>query len=176
ELVYHRPDQKEWGFGGAVTDDGRYLIITITQGTDTRNRLFYKDLQNLGETVVELLANFDADYTFIDNDGPVFWFRTDLNASRGRLIAIDITNPERSNWKEIIPQTADTLSHVTAVNNQFIATYLRDAHSQVKVFDLAGRFARDIVLPGLGSAGGFAGKASDTESSYSLTSFPVRAT
>jgi len=109
ELVYHRPDQKEWGFNGGVTDDGRYLIITITQGTDTRNRLFYKDLQTPGGTIEQLLNDFDADYTFIDNDGPVFWFRTDLQAPRGRVVAIDIRNPERANWWEIIPQAAETL-------------------------------------------------------------------
>src|SRR5437867_3043400 len=130
ELVYHRPDQKEWGFYGAVTDDGHYLVTTVTQGTDTRNRVFYKDLQKLGSTVLELLNDFDADYTFIDNDGPIFWFRTDLNAPRGRVIAIDTRKPERANWKEIIPQVAETLRSVTMVNDQFIATYLQDAHSQ----------------------------------------------
>src|SRR5438128_4818493 len=130
ELVYHRHDQKEWGFYGSVTDDGRYLIITISQGTDTRNRVFYKELQKLGSTVVELLNDFDADYTFIDNDGPVFWFRTDLNAPRGRIIAIDLRKPERGNWKETVPQAAETLQHVSMVNDQIIATYLKDAHSQ----------------------------------------------
>src|SRR5205807_2484431 len=113
--------------------------------------------------VIELLIDFDADYTFIDNDGPVFWFKTDLKAPRARVIAIDVTKPQRESWKEIIPEAVETLSHVAAVNNQFIATYLQDAHSQVKVFDLDGRFARDMVLPGIGSAGGFAGKRSDTE-------------
>src|SRR6266571_3402293 len=176
ELVYHRPDQKEWGFDGGVTDDGRYLIITITQGTDTRNRVFYKNLQNLGSTVVELLNDFDADYTFIDNDGPVFWFRTDLNAPRGRVIAIDIRKPERANWKEIIPQSAETLQRVSMVNDQFIATYLQDAHSQVRIFTRDGALARELELPGIGTAGGFGGKRSDTETFYGFTSFTVPGT
>src|SRR6266496_4424717 len=176
ELVYHRPDQKEWGFHGGVTDDGRYLIITITQGTDTRNRVFYKDLQQHGGTVDELLNNFDADYTFIDNDGPVFWFRTDLQAPRGRLIAIDIRKPERTDWNEIIPQAAETLQSVSMVNDQFIATYLKDAQSQVKIFSRNGALARELELPGIGTVAGFAGKRSETETFYSFTSFTVPGT
>jgi prolyl oligopeptidase len=176
QLVYHRPDQKEWGFNGGVTDDGRYLIITITHGTDTRNRVFYKDLQEPGGAVIELLNDFDANYTFIDNDGPVFWFHTDLLAPRGRVIAIDTAKPERANWKEIIPQAAETLESVSMINDQFIATYLKDAHSQVKIFSRDGALARELELPAIGTVRGFAGKRSDTETFYSYTSFTVPGT
>src|SRR5205814_9284080 len=94
-LIYHRPDQKEWGFSGSVTDDGHYLIITVWQGTDTRNRVYYQDLQIPAAPVVELLNAFEANYNFIDNIGLVFYFRTDLQAPRGRIIAIDVTNSAR---------------------------------------------------------------------------------
>jgi prolyl oligopeptidase len=171
KLVYHRPDHKDWNFYGGVTDDGRYLIITASQGTDPKNRVLYQDLQQPDSPVVELLMDFDADYSFIDNHGPVFWFKTDLNASRHRVIAIDITKPARANWKEIIPEARETLTGVGAVNNQFICSYLKDARSQVKVFGLDGSFVREIALPGIGSAGGFGGKRSDTETFYSFTSY-----
>jgi prolyl oligopeptidase len=176
KLVYHRPDHKDWNFGGSVTDDGHYLIITASQGTDPKNRVLYQDLQQPDSPVVELLMDFDADYTFIDNDGPVFWFKTDLNAPRHRVIAIDITKPERANWKEIIPEAQETLGGVNAVKNQFICAYLKDAHSQVKIFGLDGAFMREIPLPGIGSAGGFGGKRSDTETFYSFASFTVPGT
>jgi prolyl oligopeptidase len=171
KLIYHRPDHKDWNFYGGVTDDGRYLIITASQGTDPKNRVLYQDLQQPDSPVIELLMDFDADYSFIDNDGPVFWFKTDLNAPRHRLIAIDIRKPERANWKEIIPEAQETLTGVGAVNNQFICVYLKDAHSQVKVFELDGSFVREISLPGIGSAGGFGGKRTDTETFYSFTSY-----
>ena len=173
KLIYERKDQKEWGFGGGVTDDGRYLIIGVSRGTDPKNCVFYLDLQNPDAKVVELLPGFLADFSFIDNDGPRFWFRTDLDAPRGRLIAIDITQPDRANWKELIPQTADTLTGVGTLNNQFVLTYLRDAATAVKICDLTGQPVRDVQLPGLGSAGGFGGKRSDTESFYSFTSYTV---
>jgi prolyl oligopeptidase len=170
-LVYHRPDHKDWGFGGSVTDDGRYLIITISQGTDTKNRVFYQDLATAGAPVIELLNDFDASYNFIDNDGPVFWFMTDLKAPRGRVIAIDTRQPGREHWKELIPQAAETLTGVGTLNQQFVANYLKDARSQIKVMDLEGRPVREIELPGLGSAGGFGGKRKDTETFFSYTSF-----
>ncbi len=170
-LVYHRPDQKDWGFHGRVTDDGRYLVISSSQGTERKQRIFYQDLQQPGAPVVPLLPDFDADYDFIDNDGPVFWFRTDLHAPRGRIVAININKPARGEWKELVPQTRDTLAGANAVGGQFVVSYLHDAHSQVQLFDLAGKFLREVELPGLGSAGGFGGRRSDGETFYSFTSF-----
>ncbi len=170
-LIYHRADQKEWGFSGRVTDDGHYLIISVWQGTDTRNRLFYKDLQTADSKVVELLNDFDADYTFIDNVGTKFYFRTDLDAPRGRVIAIDVAKPERSNWKEVIAQSSNRLESVNLVNNQFVADYLKDAHSEIQVFSLDGKSVRQVDLPGIGSASGFGGKREDTETFYAFTSF-----
>lgn len=175
-LVYHRPDQKEWGFSGGVTEDGRYLIISIWLGTDSKNLVFSKDLTNPNAEVVELINQFEADYSFIDNDDSVFYFRTDLNAPRGRVIAIDTKNPAPENWQEIIPQSAETLESVGILNNQFVADYLKDAHSQIKIFDLKGAFIREVELPGLGSAGGFGGKRYDTETFYSFTSFTIPGT
>lgn len=176
KLVYHRPDHKDWNFYGGVTDDGRYLIITASQGTDPKNRVLYQDLQQPDSPVVELLMDFDADYSFVDNDGPVFWFKTDLNAPRHRVIAIDVTRPERANWKEIIPQAPETLTRVSIVNHQFICSYLKDARSQVKIFSLSGSFIREVALPGIGSAGGFGGKRADTETFYSFTSYTAPGT
>ncbi|MGE3312680.1 MAG: prolyl oligopeptidase family protein [Limisphaerales bacterium] len=175
-LVFDRPDRKEWNFYGGVTDDGQYLVITASEGTDPRNRVLYRDLSKARNPVVELLMDFDADYSFIDNDGPVFWFRTDLNAPRSRVIAIDVTRPERANWREIIPESEDTLTSVSVVGDRFLAHYLKDAQSRVKVFTLDGRHERDVDLPGIGSAGGFGGKRTDTETFYSFTSFTTPGT
>jgi prolyl oligopeptidase len=136
-----------------------------------KNRVLYKDLSQPGAPVVELLMDFDASYNFVGNDGSVFWFKTDLSAPRSRLIAIDVTRPQRANWRELIPQTADALQSVSVLNNQFVVSYLKDAHTAVKVFNLDGTFVRDVALPGLGTAGGFGGKRAETESFYSFTSF-----
>ncbi|HEY9891879.1 MAG TPA: prolyl oligopeptidase family serine peptidase [Candidatus Sericytochromatia bacterium] len=175
-LIYHRPDQKEWMFGAGVTEDGRYLIISIDRGTDPKNLVFYKDLQTPDSPIVELISEFEASYSFIENDGDIFWLRTDLDAPRGRVIAIDTKNPPLSplangGWKEVIPQVAETLEGIGLLNNQFIADYLKDARSSIKIFNLDGSFVREVELPGIGSAGGFGGKRYDTETFYTFTSF-----
>ena len=175
-LVYERAEHKEWGFNGGVTEDGKYLVVSVWLGTDPKNLVFYKDLTDPAAQVVELISEFEASYSFIDNDGAVFWFQTDLDASRGRVIAIDTTNPARDQWQEIIPQADETLESVGLLNNQFVADYLKDAHTQIKIFDLKGSFVREVVLPGIGSAGGFGGKREDTETFYSFTSFTTPAT
>ena len=181
-LVYERHDHADWGFNGNVTDDGRYLVIYVSQGTDTKNRLFYKDLADEKSPVVELLNDFDASYSFIDNIGPVFFLKTDLDASRGRVIAIDTTQPQREHWREVIAQAPiDTLEGVSLVHDQFICSYLHDAHSLVKLFaadteKVLAKLIRELPLPGLGSARGFGGKRIDTETFYSFTSFTVPGT
>ena len=108
KLVYERPDHKDWLFGGQVSEDGHYLVIEVSHGTDPKKRIFYKDLTNSDAKVVELLPEGDAAYDFIGNEGATFWFRTDLKAPLGRIIAIDTTQP--------LPAKPDEL--VTGVSGQ----------------------------------------------------------
>ncbi|MFS8895780.1 prolyl oligopeptidase family serine peptidase [Synechococcus sp. R3-13] len=168
-LVYHRPDQKEWGFAGGVTEDGDYLIISVWRGTDPKNLIFYKDLRDPQSPVVELIREFEAEYSFVGNDGSRFWLLTDCQAPRRRLVAIDLEQPDRV--QEVIPEAEETLQGVSLINNQFVAFYLKDAHTQIKTFALDGSYLGEIPLPGLGSASGFGGKRYDTETFYTFTSF-----
>jgi prolyl oligopeptidase len=176
KLIYERPDNKEMLFGGSVTDDGHYLVIEVSQGTSPKNRLYYQDLTQPDSQVVRLLDDFDARYRFIDNDGPVFWFQTDLDAPRGRLIAIDTRHPERANWKTVVPQSADKLEFANVVDNSFLVGYLKDARTEVRVYDLKGKLLRNVDLPGIGTASGFGGKRKDKETFYAFTSFISPAT
>jgi prolyl oligopeptidase len=175
-LVYERPDEKEWGFGSTVTEDGRYLIISVWKGTEPKNLIFYQDLSDPGNSVVELISAFEASYSFIGNEGTTFWFETDLEAPRGRAIAIELTQPEKLHWQEIIPEADETLQGVGLLNQQFVASYLKDAHTQIKIFDLTGAFIQGVELPGLGSVSRFDGKRQDTETFYSFTGFTTPTT
>jgi prolyl oligopeptidase len=173
-LVYQRPDQKELGFQGFVTEDGRYLVIHVWKGTEVENGIAYMDLtapDSPTPQVTKLLDGFDASYLFLGNDGPVFWFQTNDGAPRGRVIAVDTRQPARERWREVIPQAAETLEAVNVVHDSLIVQSLKDAHSQVKVYGLDGKLRREVALPGLGSAGGFGGKRKDRETFYSFTSF-----
>ena len=175
-LIYERKDQKDWGFSGDVTEDGRYLIIYVWTGTDARNRIYYKDLKATDSTVVKLLDDFDAAYNFIDNDGPVFWFSTDKDAPRYKVVAIDTRRPGRANWKTVIPEAAETLEGANVVGDMFIASYLKDARAQVKLFKTGGEFVREVALPGIGSASGFGGKRADKETFYAYSGFTTPTT
>jgi len=176
ELVYERPDQKDWLFGGQVTEDGDYLIIPVSQGTDSKTRVYYKDLRSKDSAVVKLLDDFDAAYTFIGNDGPRFWFQTDLQSPRGKIIEIDITKPARENWRVLVPESKEALQSTTLVNHKFILNYLKDAYTQVRIHDTTGKLLNEVEFPGIGTADGFTGKATDTETFYSFTGFTTPTT
>ncbi|MGB0582664.1 MAG: prolyl oligopeptidase family serine peptidase, partial [Limisphaerales bacterium] len=176
QLIYERPDEKEWGFSAYVSDDGAYLILYIWQGTDTRNRVFYRELANPDQAMIELLNDFDASYSFIDNVGSVFYFKTDLDTPRGRVIAIDVTKPAEEHWQEIIPEDKDTLTRVNLIDDRLVCTYLHDAHSRVRIFNRDGTPYRDVELPGIGSVGGFGGERTDAETFYSFNGFTTPGT
>ncbi|HLG41818.1 MAG TPA: prolyl oligopeptidase family serine peptidase, partial [Planctomycetota bacterium] len=170
-LVYERPDQKEWGFGGSVTDDGTTLVIGVWKGTHRENLVFLKDLTRPDSKVTELISQWEADYSFIDKVGSTLYFKTDLSAPMGRVIAID--GAER---REALPEAREALEGASIIDDKIVATYLKDARSQVKVFDLGGKLLREVGLPGTGSAGGFGGRRDDPETFYSYTSFTVPGT
>ena len=171
ELIHWCPEQPDWLLHCTTTDDDHYLIITATSGRESKNTVLYKDLRYSASLVQGLLLDCDASYGFVANDGPLFWFRTNLNAPRWRVIRVDIRTPERSHWQETIPESDDVLQRVSLVGNKFIARYLTHAHSRVKVFSKEGAYERDIELPGVGTVIGFAGSSKDTETFYAYTSF-----
>ena len=171
-LVYERPDHPEWTIGGGVTEDGRYLIISIGDGTTSdKTRIVYKDLQEPYGLPVELIPNHENDYSFIGNDGPIFTMFTRKDAPLGKVITIDIRKPDPKNWQTIIPESKDTLQSANLVGNQLICEYLQDAKTVVKRYTPKGEFVGDIPLPGIGTASGFGGKRTDTETFYTFSSF-----
>ncbi|MEM8602699.1 MAG: prolyl oligopeptidase family serine peptidase [Cyanobacteria bacterium P01_H01_bin.121] len=176
QLIYHRPDQKEWGFYGSVTDDGRYLFIQVSLGTDSRNLLFYKDLAEPDADVIELVTEFEAGFQVVGNQGTKVWLWTDLEAPKGRIVSLDLQQPDRQHWQTVIPEGKDTLESASLLNQQLVATYLKDAYSQIRVFNLEGQPQFEITLPGIGSVGGFGGRPDDTETFYSFTGFTTATT
>ena len=170
QLIYERPDNKELGFAPSITEDGKFLILHVYHGTDPKNRVYYRTVQSTSP-FIRLLDNTDARYDFIGNSGSVFYFHSDLNAPRGRIIAIDTNNPARENCVETLPEQTDVIDYVAFVNNHFVVAYLHDVHHQLKIYNLDGTFVREIPLPTLGTAGGLSGKQYDTEMFFAFTSF-----
>ncbi|HSF17012.1 MAG TPA: prolyl oligopeptidase family serine peptidase [Vicinamibacteria bacterium] len=175
-LVYERPDQPEWGFNVVVSDSGNYAIFNVSHGTDERNRVYTMDLGDpiepkLDAEVVRLLDDFDASYEFVGNDGSVLYFRTNLDAPRYRVVAIDTTKPDREHWKELIAESEDLLENVEIINNRFVVLYLRDAASRMAIHEKDGRFAKTVELPTVGSVSSMTGEREDEEMFYAFESF-----
>ncbi|MFL5639702.1 MAG: hypothetical protein ACJ78M_10015, partial [Gemmatimonadaceae bacterium] len=149
DLVYDRSDQPDWLFDGTVTDDGQYLVITVSQGTDVRNRLYFIDLDNAGKPeidnpVVRMIDKLDAEYSFVGNRGTQFYVRTDRNAPKGRIVAINIENPREERWNTIIPEGKDALQSATLAGDDIVANYLQDAHSSVRFYTASRNDRREL--------------------------------
>jgi prolyl oligopeptidase len=173
-LVYERPDEKDWRFFGQVTQDGQYLIIVVAPSVAGKNRIYFKDLKT--GNLVKLLDEEAARWHFIDNEGPTFWFLTNLHAPRWRVVAINVNNSTetRLDMKEVIPETKDlrvSLPDVYAVGNRFFAIYKRDAHTEIQEVSLEGCLIRTLSLPGLGNVRVTDAKRQDAELYYTYSSY-----
>jgi prolyl oligopeptidase len=176
-LVYERPDHPKWTIGGSVTDDGRYLVISLGDGTTSRKvRVYYKDLLEPYGLPTALIDNHENKFSLVGNVGAVFYFKTEADASKGRVVAIDLRQPEKKNWKTVVPEAKETLDSTSLVGGLLICSYLQDARTVVKVYGLDGQFVRDVTLPGIGTASGFGGRQSDTETFYTFSSFATPGT
>ncbi|OQA32216.1 MAG: Prolyl endopeptidase precursor [Acidobacteria bacterium ADurb.Bin340] len=173
-LVFERKDQPDWGFGAEVTDDGRWLIVSQTQGTERKNRVFIQDLSKPGSAFQPLFGAFDGQYIVLGNDGGTFYVQTDFQAPRSRIIAVDAERPEPAAWREIVPQSAnrDVIAGASLHGNQVAVTWKIDALNRVKLYDLkTGALKREIKRETLGSQSGLAGKRGDREAYFTFTSY-----
>ncbi|MDF1696026.1 MAG: prolyl oligopeptidase family serine peptidase [Saprospiraceae bacterium] len=152
------------------SEDERFLILNMSEST-SGNELAFIDLDNDAEKIIKVVEGFDSDYSFIDNNGDELLFTTNNDAPKQKVISIDSKNPSKENWKTIIPESDDPLRGISIVGNKMFASYMHNASSQVKVFDLNGKYLQDLKLPGIGSGGGVSGKKSDKIGFYSFTSF-----
>jgi prolyl oligopeptidase len=171
-LVYARPDFPKWGLHAGETEDGKYLILFISEGTKAENNFFYRDLSKGPDSpVVELLTKFEADWSFLGNEGPVFYFLTTHKAPNRRILTIDVTKPAPENWKEVVPEGKSVIESASIVGGKIFVQRLVEAHDDVTVCDLTGKEVNKLELPNFGSAGGFGGKFTDKQTFYAVTGF-----
>ncbi len=175
-LIYERLDHPDWGLGAQVTEDGRWLLIHQSEGTENKNRIFLKDLGKPGATIEPFLDHFDADYSVIGNDEDLFYISTDKDAPKHKLVAIRRDKPESKDWKTLIAQGEDVLQAVDLIDNRLVVVWMHDANEKVEIFNLDGKKQRDIQLPTLGTVGGLSGRRQDQEGFYAFTSFTYPST
>jgi len=169
-LILEDKDNPKRGFGAGVTEDEKYLIVSVWEGSSTNNLLYYKDLQNDGP-IVKLIDKSEAEYELIDNLGDKFLVKTNLDAPNNRLILINLNKPAKDDWKDVIPESKNVMQSVAYIGNKLIVTYLKDANNVVSVYEPDGKYLYDVQLPALGTVNGFYGKRDETETFYTFTSF-----
>lgn len=169
-LIYERPDEPEVSLGPEVSDDGKWLVITASNGTDARYEIMARPVNKPDADFTKLFGGFEYDYTLAGSANGRLYFRTDEDAPRGRVIAV-VPNGGETEIAEIIPQTDSTLIAASVVGDKILAEYLVDAKSAVHVYSLDGQKTGEVELPGLGEAAGFGGEFGDPETFYSFQSF-----
>jgi prolyl oligopeptidase len=172
-LVFGGDKQPNRYIFGSVTEDQNYLVITAAQATSVKV-LYAMDLRITDAPFIPIDEDYETDISYLENDGARFLFSTNFNAPNTRVIAVDLKNPKKENWTEVIPETNDVLTP-GSVGGKIFAEYLIDAKSIVKQYDLNGKLDWEIELPGIGSVGGFGAEKEDTDLYYAFTSFTIPA-
>ncbi len=167
--IYATPGHPKYGHSAQVTDDGRYLMITTSAGTDDRYELHVAALDGAEIKPEPLVKGLDHSWDLAGSVGSIFYFLTNKDAPRGRLVTLDVA--KRGKLKAIVAQTSDTMIGASLVGERMIIAYLGDAKSEAELRDLNGKLIGPIKLPDIGTAAGFGGKGGDPETFYSFSSF-----
>ena len=122
KVIYERPDHKDWGFNAIPTEDGSYLVLVV--GRAPNNIVFYQDLKTPGAKMVGLISEFEGSNQFLGNQAGRFYFLTNVEAPNRRVIAIDVSSPDRGNWREIIPEPKETIDQARIASGMLMLTYL----------------------------------------------------
>lgn len=174
-LVYETPDHPKYGHGGSVSDDGKWLVVTTSEGTDDRYEITLIDLTQPGAAPRKLIDGLTNNWSYVGNEGTKFVFATNKDAPRLRVVTLDVAeaNPQPV---EIIPEDKATLDGVSMVGGTLMASYLVDAKTEVRRYSLEGKLLGTVTLPGIGTASGFYGDNDDPETFFAFTSFTTPTT
>jgi prolyl oligopeptidase len=176
KLVYERPDHPNWSIDPLVMEGGRYLLINLYTGVPGKNMLAYQDLRAANSKIVMLIPSADYAYGPIAVAGSTLYLQTNDGAPRGRVIAMDLDHPERANWKEIVPERAETIDNTQIAGGKLLVSYMKDAHSAARLVTLDGKPVAEIAMPGIGSASWSPARLEDKEMFFEFESYTIAPT
>ncbi|UOG75340.1 prolyl oligopeptidase family serine peptidase [Hymenobacter tibetensis] len=173
QLVYEDPKMALGFRMVGTTEDERFLVLYLTDGKADGNRLSVRDLTDpkQADTFTPLISSYTHNNSVVGNIGGQLLVLTNYKAPRYRVVLIDPKKPQEANWKEVLPQTEQKLEGVDQVGGYLVASYLKDASSNIKVYTEKGEFKHDVALPAIGTAAGFGGKRDAKTVYYAFTSF-----
>lgn len=170
KLIWEDKQNPKRLFGAGVSDDEKFMFLSISEGSSNNNILYYKNLVT-DSPITPIVDKFEAIFRVVDNLDDKFLVSTNLDAPNNKLILIDTKNHTKESWKTILPETKDVMQSVSLLSGKLIVTYLKDANSKVSVYTIAGKYLYDVKLPGVGTVSGFGGKKDESETFYTFTSF-----
>src|ERR1039458_4530660 len=175
DVLVHAPDDPNFLHQVRVSDDGRWLVLSISRGSSGKNRLWVKDLSRDGAPLLKLFDDFESRWSWVASEGTTAYIRTDRSAPRGRLVSVDLaaTAPVLTN---VIPQGDAVIQSVHAVGGRFVVVTMRDGSEHVRIHGHDGTPGKEIALPVLGAVDGFAGRPADSETFFSFTSLTYPST
>ena len=169
-LIYEDNEHPLRNVGADLTDDGRFLIISTTEGT-SGNELWVKDLSKGNDAFINIVKGFKTDPDVVDSYGNYLLFKTNQGAPNFKVVLVDPNQPEANSWKTIIPEQPEVLQSVGTGGGYLFCSYLKDASARVLQYTYEGKLVREIKLPGIGTASGFGGKRTEKTFFYTFTSY-----
>ena len=174
-LIYERKDHPQWFVFGAMSDDGRFMYISVVNGTDPHNRLYVLDVgdplhPNVATPVKTLFDAGDAAYSPIGNVGSTIYMSTDNGAPKYRVVAFDVAHPEQKSWRVVVPEARSVIDQTALLKDRLAVNYLEDVKASVRLFSLDGKPAGTLALPGIGSLSGMSARSDTPELFYRFTS------
>jgi prolyl oligopeptidase len=170
KLIYKNDNYPLRNYYVFTTEDEKFLILSESEST-SGNSLYIKDLSSPSSEFVLIAQGFDNEYGVIHNVGKNFFIMTNYNAPRNCVVEVDLAQPDKKNWKVIIPEKEEVLQSVYVSGGKFIAQYMKDATSKAIVLEHTGKVLYDMQLPGIGTLAGFSSKDKETQAFFSFTSF-----
>ena len=168
KLIYENLQNPRWGFGITVIKDSDMKLLSISEGTDDRNKVYLKINEN--SDFIPIIDELIGTYSFIDSKDNLLWFYTTESAPNGKIVNLEIKNGSFV-WNEVIAESENAIRSVNIINNSFVINYLEDTFSQISIFDLSGEFVSKLSLPKKGTVSGFGGDIDDKESYFSITNY-----
>jgi prolyl oligopeptidase len=180
-LVFERNDLPDWYVGGHVSEDGRYLFVTLNHGTDTSNQLFVAELADAKHPKIDaplraLYTKNDAEYYPLGVVDGTLYLQTNLDAPKRRIVGTPLAGPEPEKWRVVVPESANVIEDSTIAGGEVVVAYLVDVKSEVDLFGRDGKPAGKLDLPGIGSVAGLSARDDRPEIFYAFTSFTTPTT
>ena len=168
QIVIENLDQPRWGWGISILEDTEVKFLTISNGTDERNRL-YVQLEKNG-AFIPLIDELIGAYQFLDHKDDLYWFYTTEGAKNGKVATLQIKNGSFV-WNDLVKETSNSIRSVNFINNSIAVTYLIDTFSEVQFYSLDGTYLKTLSMSEQGAIAGFGGDLEDTSTFFSYTNF-----